>query len=103
MIHHFSADTIPIARIQLLGSFQMTLGTRVLVAGDWRRKAAHLVKLLALTDGRSLSRDQVLEILWPESEPEAAANNFYQTLHMARTILAGGARKQQAQWLRLHD
>src|SRR6185312_12420455 len=57
-------------------------------SADWRsRKAAHLVKMLALAPDHALHREQILEMLWPDSDPAAAANNLRQTLHVARRIL----------------
>ncbi len=79
--------------VQLLGGF------RVLVAGQtvpdtvWRQKrAAAIVKLLALEPTHRLHREQVIDELWPDLEPEAAANNLRVALHHARQGLrAAGA------------
>jgi DNA-binding SARP family transcriptional activator len=55
----------------------------------WRRsKAKALVKLLALTPGHRLHREQVLEALWPGLEPAAAGANLRKALHFARQALA---------------
>jgi predicted ATPase/DNA-binding SARP family transcriptional activator len=76
-------------RIWLLGGFQVAVGSRRIAATEWRlRKAQNLIKLLALAPGHRLHRDQVLELLWPEAELEAAANNLRRTLHDARRTLA---------------
>jgi predicted ATPase/DNA-binding SARP family transcriptional activator len=78
-------------RIRLLGAFQVTVGSRVLGAESWRRrKAAHLVKLLALAPGHAMHREQIMELLWPEVEPPAAANSLHQALHIARGVLRTG-------------
>ncbi|RPJ43272.1 MAG: hypothetical protein EHM21_11765, partial [Chloroflexi bacterium] len=75
-------------RIQLLGEFAVTYGDRRIPAEQWKsRRASRLVKLLALTPGHRLHRDQVIDTLWPESELAAAGNNFHQTLHGARRVL----------------
>jgi DNA-binding SARP family transcriptional activator len=42
------------------------------------------LKLLALAPRHRLHRDVVAERLWPDAEPEAAANNLHQTLHHLR-------------------
>jgi predicted ATPase/DNA-binding SARP family transcriptional activator/DNA-binding CsgD family transcriptional regulator len=58
------------------------------VEGDWRlRKAASLVKLLALTPGHHLHRERAMDLLWPEQGRHAAANNLSQALHAARLAL----------------
>lgn len=75
-------------QIHLLGA------TRILVDGvpvedrAWtRRKSKALVKLLALAPQHYLHREQLMELLWPEQEPELAANNLNKVLHAARRAL----------------
>ncbi|MBA2364777.1 MAG: tetratricopeptide repeat protein, partial [Chloroflexia bacterium] len=87
-------------RIQLLGGFRVVLGERVIEESEWRlRKAAGLLKLLALSERLQLHREQALELLWPDSEPRAAVNNLHGTLHALRRILRSDC---QFVWLRLH-
>jgi len=75
-------------RIYLLGGFRVSLGDQEIPASRWRStKARDLIKLLALTQDQRLHRDQLMELLWPELEPKAAANNLYQVLFTARRIL----------------
>ena len=82
-----TADTTAL-RIQLLGSFWVSVGLRLIADAAWRRrKAASLVKLLALAPEHRLHREQVIEALWPELEPEAALNNLHRILHVARRVL----------------
>lgn len=79
----------PTLRVYLLGGFTITLGERSLDASAWRlRKAQSLVKLLVLAPGHRLHRERVLDLLWPDLELEAAANNLHYTMHSARTTLA---------------
>src|SRR5690349_15058638 len=89
--------------IQLLGGFRLWRDGREL-SGPWRtEKARTLVKLLALTMGYVLHRDQVIEWLWPETDPEAAANNLYFVIHAARRVLDGGATGALATCLVFRD
>jgi DNA-binding SARP family transcriptional activator len=75
-------------RIQLLGEFRVQAGDRIIPDSAWRlQKARGLVKLLALAARHRLARDEVMDRLWPEAEPEAALNNFYFALHVARGAL----------------
>jgi predicted ATPase len=54
----------------------------------WRlKKGRELVKLLALAPRHRLHREQVMDVLWREHEPAAAANNLYQAVHAARRAL----------------
>jgi len=76
-------------RVTLLGGFRVSLGSRVVREDDWRlKKAAGLVKLLALASDHSLHRDQILDALWPDLGLQAARNNLRQTLYAARKALA---------------
>jgi DNA-binding SARP family transcriptional activator len=75
-------------RVCLLDGFRVAVGSRTIEKGRWRlQKAASLVKLLALAPGHRLHREQIIELLWPELEPKAAANNLHQVLHVARRTL----------------
>ena len=77
-------------RLALLGGFHVRVDGRDIPAEGWtRRKAAALVKLLALAPGHRLHREQAMELLWPELDPEQAANSLHQALHAARRTLAG--------------
>ena len=72
-------------------------------AGQWRlRKAKALVAMLALTPGQRRHREQVLDRLWPDLEPDAAARNLHQTLYVARRTLAGLGAKSNG-LLQIHD
>ena len=63
----------------------------------WRlRKAASLVKLLALTPGHRLHRERAMDLLWPDLAKKAASNNLRGTLHAARKAL--GRRQAPATW-----
>jgi len=75
-------------RIRLLGRFEVSVGSRIIREDEWRlRKAASLVKLLALATDHRLHREQVMDLLWPDLMPGAAANNLHQALHVARRTL----------------
>jgi predicted ATPase/DNA-binding SARP family transcriptional activator len=86
---------------RLLGDFQIRVGERVIPAAAWKqRKAAAIVKLLALEPSHRLHREQILDALWPELDPDAAANNLRVALHAVRRILdAGGIPIREGQHL----
>lgn len=58
-------------------------GTPVDITG-WPRRAGTLIRLLATTPERRRLRDEVEELLWPETTPEAAASNLRSLLHRVR-------------------
>ncbi len=74
--------------IEMLGRFRVLSETEDLAAGGWPgRRSAELVQLLALADGRRLSREQVVEALWPHLDPEAGAANLRKAAHHTRRAL----------------
>jgi len=84
--------------IRLLGGFQVSIGPRAIEEGAWRlRRAATLLKLLALAPGHRLLRDQVLDVLWPDDDPKAAANRLHYTLHVARRMLDSASGRLRLQ------
>ena len=75
-------------RIYLLGGFRVIVGQRPIAEREWRlRKARSLLKLLALAPHHRLHREQILDQLWPDLEPEAALNNLHRVLHALRHVL----------------
>jgi predicted ATPase/DNA-binding SARP family transcriptional activator/DNA-binding CsgD family transcriptional regulator len=75
-------------RINLLGDFHVSVDSRAIEESAWRhRKAAALVKLLALASGHRLHRERVIEALWPKLGRRAASNNLRGILHVARKTL----------------
>lgn len=90
-------------RVELLGGFRVWVGRREVGRDGWRlRKAAGVIKLLALAPGQRLHREQVLEHLWPDLDPKAAANNLRQALYVARRVLEPNAAAAR-QCLKLRD
>src|SRR5206468_5109516 len=87
----------PSVRIRLLGGFDVEVDGQLIPASAWRlRKASELLKVLAITPGHRLQREQAMEELWPDRPPDAARNNLHQALRVARTALSvtheGGER-----------
>jgi DNA-binding SARP family transcriptional activator len=76
-------------RVWLLGGFRVSIGARTIGDEKWRlRKAAALVKILALAPGYRLHRERARDLLWPHLGREAAANNLRQVVYAARRILS---------------
>ena len=72
----------------LMGSFEPRWDGLPVLDCRWTRgKAKALLKVLALTDGRVLHREQVMDLLWPSLGPSAAANQLRKNLHCLRAEL----------------
>ncbi len=91
------------ARIELLGGFAALVDGEAVPARAWRlKKARELVKLLALAPNHRLHREQAMDVFWREKDPEAAANNLHQAVHVARRLLGPDAIELRDELLRLH-
>jgi len=74
--------------IQLLGRFSVAVDGVAIPGDAWRsRRGADVVKLLALSPDHRMHRAQVMEALWPESDPEASGSNLRKALHFARRAM----------------
>ncbi|TJW66973.1 MAG: hypothetical protein E5V29_19815, partial [Mesorhizobium sp.] len=74
--------------VDLLGQFRVSVDGRAASAAAWRRTSSvTLVKLLALARRQRLHREQVMDALWPDLEPEAAAANLRKAVHFTRRAL----------------
>jgi predicted ATPase/DNA-binding SARP family transcriptional activator/DNA-binding CsgD family transcriptional regulator len=75
-------------RVWLLGGLRVSVGSRAITRDAWRlRKAAALVKLLALAPGHRMHREQVMDLLWPDSDRRVASNGLRSVLYAARKAL----------------
>ncbi|MFN8512368.1 MAG: BTAD domain-containing putative transcriptional regulator [Chloroflexia bacterium] len=83
-------DHSPALQIGLLDGFTVAIDGQPLPDRAWggSRKARALAKLLALTPGQRLHRDQALDALWPDLDPEAAGRALHQALYLVRRALA---------------
>jgi DNA-binding SARP family transcriptional activator len=74
--------------IRLLGGFEVEVDGRVVAPSAWRhRRGAELIKLLALTPGHRLHREQLMDALWPELPVDAAGTNLRKATHHLRRAL----------------
>ena len=85
-------------RIYLFGDFRVSVGEKEIDSNHWRsRKARNLIKLLALSHDHRMHKEQLMDMLWPDSDPKAANNSLHQTLYKIRSLLEShGADPQTA-------
>lgn len=73
--------------ISLLGRFEMRVdAVRHTERCFPRRDAAALVKLLGLTPGHRLHREQVFDALWPDLDVDTAAARLHKAAHYVRKV-----------------
>jgi DNA-binding SARP family transcriptional activator len=74
--------------IRLLGGFEVEVDGRAVPASAWRhRRAAELVKVLALASRHRLHREELTYAMWPDLPAPAGSANLRKALHFARRAL----------------
>ncbi len=87
LLDHLASVPPPPLRIATLGSFDVYRQGRQIEAAAWRRQAGELFRLLLISPGRSLSREQIIAALWPEKSLSAATPFFHQATSALRRAL----------------
>ncbi|MDR1013877.1 MAG: hypothetical protein LBL86_02705 [Coriobacteriales bacterium] len=87
------ASCEPVA-VRLLGDFEVYKGGRRVEGKDMQRsKVRELLAHLALNIGRGVSRDTLIERMWPEKDYARARENFHATWSRLKRLLSGEARR----------
>ncbi len=82
------ASTPPLPlRIRTLGAFAVQQGRLALAESGWQRRAGELFRLLLISPGRSLPREQIIAALWPQSPPGTATDLFHRATSALRRAL----------------
>lgn len=80
-------EPVPL-EVRLLGRFAVAVDGVEIAADRWPSlRAMQLVQLLSLQARHRLHRDLIMDSLWPQLEPEAAAANLRKAVHHARQAL----------------
>jgi DNA-binding SARP family transcriptional activator len=86
--------------IQSLGAFRVMLGGLPVPIAAWQsRKARTLVKILVARRGRATTRDQLMEILWPDEPAEVVTRRLSVALATARAVLDPNRRHPSDQFI----
>jgi DNA-binding SARP family transcriptional activator len=74
----------PTLHVTDLGWTRLSVGGRSVALGEMRRRAASLLVYLIARPRQLAPREKVLDDLWPDLSPQAAANSLNQTLYFLR-------------------
>ena len=78
----------PRLRLQCLGPFAVYVNGRLVHPRDFvRARAIELLKYLAAQGGRAVSRDRLIEHLWPGADIAMATRNLHVTMHALRRVI----------------
>lgn len=84
-----AATLSPMLVVRLFGMLDVRIGEAHVDSARFRRqKVKCLLALLVLNRGREVSRDALVQALWPESDMVAARKNFYTIWSQLRTALS---------------
>ena len=73
--------------VRCLGRFEVCVGHRVLAAEQWRSTAARKIFQYLVIEKGCLSKDILIERLWPEQEPSRTSQRFHVALNALRRLL----------------
>ncbi len=91
LLDHFKAVPPAPLRVLTFGSFKVYQGKRLVPGSEWkRRRAGELLRLLLVSPGRTLHRDQACEAFWPDQPANSALGYFHQATSALRQILEPG-------------
>jgi DNA-binding SARP family transcriptional activator len=68
------------------GRVEVTVGRRVIAGTELRRKVLALLCFLVSRPDMAATREQTLEALWPELDPELGSNSLNQTVYFLRRV-----------------
>jgi ATP/maltotriose-dependent transcriptional regulator MalT/DNA-binding SARP family transcriptional activator len=68
------------------GRISLEIGPRIVLGSTVRRKVLAMLCFLITRPEMSATRDQVLDALWPELDPEVAVNSLNQTIYFLRRV-----------------
>ncbi len=78
----------PQIQIFTFGTLQVVRGDHLVTESDWHtRQARQLLKILVTERPRPVSTDRLIEILWPQSTPDAAATTLRSAINALRNVL----------------
>lgn len=94
----------PRLRIQCLGPFAVYVNGRMAHPRDFvRARAIELLKYLVAQGGRAVSRDHLIEHLWPGTDLAMATQNLHVTVHALRRVIEPEVEGHQWVHVRTHQ
>lgn len=81
-------DNLPILEIKALGGFSMRYGEKTISIGSGKStKAVKLLQILVCSEGRTVSRERLLDMLYGNEDITDAANNLRVTTFRLKKML----------------
>lgn len=92
-------------RAYCFGQFLLFRDQEPLGGSMWRRnKAKSLLKWFLLHPGKLFPADQLIDLIWPQAQPETALSNLHVTTHYLRHLLEPTlASRQESTYIRRNN
>jgi len=88
-------------RVRMFGRFEVWRGDSPIPESAWfTRRAKQLFKILLLARGKPVPSDQLLDWLWPRSDPQRAAITLRSTVHALRRALEPDRPPRASRYIR---
>ncbi len=82
-------------RLYTFGTLQVVRDTHTVTESDWHtRQARQLLKILITERPRPVSTDRLIDLLWPNSTPHAAATTLRSAINALRNVLEPDRRSR---------
>ncbi|MEX0975269.1 MAG: BTAD domain-containing putative transcriptional regulator, partial [Bacillota bacterium] len=82
------AGSRPILEVKMFGSFEVSVKGVPIPEKAWQtRKVKALLKYLVVNRSRRVSREDLMELLWPDADPDSSAPSLRVTLSRLRRAL----------------
>jgi DNA-binding SARP family transcriptional activator len=90
-----NADWIPLLKLYCLGPFRLVPGEDPMDDAVLKsnQKPLEILKLIAISPGREVSRDRLIDVLWEDSPGDKATVNFQKALSRLRALVDSPALK----------
>jgi len=81
-------DNLPMLEVKALGGFSMRYGEKTISIGSGKStKAVKLLQILVCSEGRTVSRERLLDMLYGNEDITDAANNLRVTTFRLKKML----------------
>jgi ATP/maltotriose-dependent transcriptional regulator MalT/DNA-binding SARP family transcriptional activator len=84
--HGLARRLAPRVMIEDLGRIRILVGGRTVEATEVRRRVLALLCLLLTRDRWTATREEVVDALWPDVDPQSALNSLNQTVYFLRRV-----------------
>ena len=102
VIHRLNAAVLPPLTFHCFGPLRVVRGDVPIPDGAWRgQRARRLLRYLLVSPEYAMVRDQVMDRMWPDLDPDAASRNLYRVVYDLRRALHPGNVSQTSGYVRL--